>query len=232
MENINTRIPLSYPEKKYVCVYHHSPVRMSFQQILPLLLCQKPPAVCVTVKAPCRRFCRKCVRWGDWWWLKKVSGWTKTTKVRVKDTTKMCGSFLGCSYKEKQAASSGQTGLGSGPAAHCRPHRRRSVYRVAPHLLPSIRRASLAKLDAPLLRATTPESGQKEGCEEQEPPTPSSDPISSGTPVPPPQHHTINVNNTPNSHLNQTQLLEVTWLFVYFVRRLFKLPFFFNLHLF
>lgn len=131
--------------------------------------------------------------------------------MRVKDNPKMCGSlFLGCSYKEKQAASSGQTGLGSGPAAHCRPRRRRSVYRVAPHLLPSIRRASLAKLDAPLLRATTPESGQKEGCEEQEPPTPSSDPISSGTSVPPPQHQTINVNNTPNSHLNQNQLLEVT----------------------
>eukprot|EP00066_Takifugu_rubripes_P016006 XP_011605272.1 PREDICTED: BEN domain-containing protein 7 [Takifugu rubripes] len=53
------------------------------------------------------------------------------------------------------------------------------------------------------------ESGQKEGCEERESPTPSSDPVFSRTSVPPPQHQHINVNNTPNSHLNQNQLLEV-----------------------
>ncbi|XP_029697683.1 BEN domain-containing protein 7 isoform X2 [Takifugu rubripes] len=115
----------------------------------------------------------------------------------------------GCIYKEKQAALPGQPGLGSGPAAHCRPRRRRSVYGVTPHLLSSIRRASLATLDAPPLRTAPAESGQKEGCEERESPTPSSDPVFSRTSVPPPQHQHINVNNTPNSHLNQNQLLEV-----------------------
>lgn len=131
-----------------------------------------------------------------------------------RETPNCVALFLGCIYKEKQAALPGQPGLGSGPAAHCRPRRRRSVYGVAPHLLSSIRKASLATVDAPPLRTAPAESGQKEGCEERESPTPSSEPVFSGTSVPPPQHQHTNVNNTPNSQVNQNQLLEVMRLFL------------------
>lgn len=124
--------------------------------------------------------------------------------------TKMCCSFLlACIDKEKQAASLGQPGYGSGHTAHCRPRRRRSVYRVTQHLLSSTRRASHETLEAQPLRATPTESGQKK--EERESPTPSSDLNSSRSSVPPPQHQPVNLNNTPNSHLNQNQLLEVIY---------------------
>lgn len=119
-----------------------------------------------------------------------------------------CFFFLVCIDKEKQAASLGQPGFCSGQTAH-RPLRRRSVYRVAHHLLSSTRRAkSLETLEAPPLRATPTESGQKK---ERESPTPSSDLNSSRTSVPPPERQPINLNNTPNSHLNQNQLLEVMY---------------------
>lgn len=131
-----------------------------------------------------------------------------------RETPNCAALFLGCIYKEKKAALPGQPGLGSGPAGHCRPRRRRPVYGVAPHLLSSIRRASLATVDAPPLRTAPAESGQKEGCEERESPTPSSDPVFSRTSVPPPQPQHISVNNTPNSHLNPNQLIEVMWLLV------------------
>lgn len=113
-----------------------------------------------------------------------------------------------CIDKEKQAASLGQPGFGSGQTAH-RPHRRRSVYRVTQHLLSSTRRASLKTLEAPPLRSTPTESGQKK--EERESPTPSSDLNSSRSSVPPAQHQPRNLNNTPNSHLSQNQLLEVMY---------------------
>lgn len=143
-----------------------------------------------------------------------------------RETPNCVALFLGCIYKQKQAALPGQPGLGSGPAAHCRPRRRRSGYGVAPLLLSSTRRASLAIVDTPPLRTAPAESGQKEGCEERESPTPSSDPVFSGTSVPLSQHQHKNVNNTRNSHLNHNQLPEVMWLFFAcsFVAWLFKWP--------
>ncbi|CAG11362.1 unnamed protein product, partial [Tetraodon nigroviridis] len=90
--------------------------------------------------------------------------------------------------------------------AYCRPRRRRAVYRVAQHLLSSTRKASLETLEAPPLRAPATESRQKK--QEQESPTPVNDLISSRTSKPSPQHQPTNLNNTPNSHLNQSQLLE------------------------
>lgn len=132
------------------------------------------------------------------------------TDVRERETPKCFALlFLACIDKEKQAASLGQPGFASGQTAHCRPRRRRSVYRVAQHLLSSTRRASLETLEAPPLRATPTDCGQKK--EERESPTPSSDLNSSRTSVPPPQHQPINLNNTPKSQLNQNQLLEVMY---------------------
>lgn len=135
----------------------------------------------------------------------------KITDVCERETAKYVALFffLACTDKEKQAASLGRPGFGSGPTAHCRPRRRRSVYRVTQHLLSSTRRPSLETLEAPPHRAVPTESGQMK--EERESPTPSSELNSSRTSVPPPQHQPINLNNTPNSHLNQNQLLEVLY---------------------
>lgn len=139
---------------------------------------------------------------GQWINEKHWCVWKGNSKI-------CCSFFLVCIDKEKQAASVGQPGFGSRPTAHCRPRKRRSAYRVTQHLLSSTRRASLETLDAPLLRALPTESGEKK--EEQESPTPSSELNSSRTSVPPPQHQPINLNNTPNSHLNHNQLLEVLY---------------------
>lgn len=62
LKYINTYFTLPESEKRSICVHSRLLVRLIFQQILPLLLCQKSPAVCVIVKAPCRLFCGKCAQ--------------------------------------------------------------------------------------------------------------------------------------------------------------------------
>lgn len=133
----------------------------------------------------------------------------KNTNVCERETLKCVAFFpLVCIDKERQATLLGQPGFGSGRTAHCRPRRKRSVYRVAQHLLTSARRASLETLEALPLRATPTESGHKE---DRESPRPSSDLISTRTSVPPPHHQPVNFNHKPNTRLNQSPLLEVMY---------------------
>lgn len=124
-----------------------------------------------------------------------------------------CFLLLACLEKEEQAASPCQPRLGPGPAPHCRPRRRRPIYKVAPLTVSSTRRAALAPLEAPPLIAAPAESGQREECEKKHGSCiPSSDPVSSGMCVPP-QNNPLTINNTPNTHLNQLReppLLEVS----------------------
>lgn len=113
--------------------------------------------------------------------------------------------------KEEQAASLCQL-RPPGPAPRCRHRRRRLIYKVAPLTVSSTRRAALTPLEASPLIATAAESVQEECEKEQESAAPSSDQVSSGLSVLPPESNPVPVNNTANPHLNplmEPQLLEV-----------------------
>lgn len=169
---------------------------------------QRRPAVCVTVKVPCRLFCGKCAPWGGWCRSQKVRHWFHMYPQLITDGER-AGNLMSLSFsglKEDQAASLCQL-RPLGPDPRCRRRRRRLIYKVAPLTVSSTRRPALTHPEAPELTAVAGESGQRRECEkEQESAAPSRDQVSCRVSVPPPPSHPAPDNNT--SYLNSTPQME------------------------
>ncbi|XP_039989777.1 BEN domain-containing protein 7 [Xiphias gladius] len=104
--------------------------------------------------------------------------------------------------RQEQTASPCQPRLGPGPAPRRRTRKRRPIYKVAPLMVSSARRAALTPLEAsPLIVAPAPEHSS----------TANSRPASSEVSALPPQNNPVTVNNTHSpllSQLREPQSLE------------------------
>lgn len=184
-----------------------------------LLLCQSHPAACVTVRAPCRRFCKNYVPWGGWCRLKKVSEWSHIDceKEKVWKYNLLLRSPASLERQE-QTASPCQPRLGPGTTPRRRPRKRRPIYKVAPVTVSSARRAALNPLDASPLTAAPADSGKGEESEKDSS-TASSHPVPSELSMLPPQSNPVTVNHTQQSpllnQLREPQSIEVTYMLVY-----------------
>nr|XP_046251379.1 BEN domain-containing protein 7 isoform X2 [Scatophagus argus] len=114
--------------------------------------------------------------------------------------------------RREHAASPCQPRLGPSPTTHCRPRRRRPIYKVAPLTVASSRRAALAPLEESPLKAAPEESRKREEYDkEQDSSAPNSDSVSSGVSVLPPHNNPVTVNSAHNpllTQLREPQLLE------------------------
>ncbi|KAK2842156.1 hypothetical protein Q5P01_012356 [Channa striata] len=105
--------------------------------------------------------------------------------------------------RQEQAGLPCQPRLGPGPTPHRRPRKRRPVYKVAPLIVSTARRATPKSPEVSSPAAVPTESGKREESEKKKDScSPINHPISSEVSVPP-QNTPVSVNNTHSPLLNQ-----------------------------
>lgn len=109
--------------------------------------------------------------------------------------------FLASLERQEQAASPCQPRLGPGPAPRRRPHKKRPIYKVAPLIVSTTKRA--APVTLPLTAAPAESRNKEESEKKQDLRSLNNNRISSEVPVLPPQHNPVTVSSTSVSLLNQ-----------------------------